>query len=151
MKATKNKLDVNVKLMLFSLITIVFVTIRILMDICSFIPSIGNTWSSAVWVISATILFVTNIISIVFTSLEYYHSKNQHRVLLIFVIIILSFTLALQTIWLILDIMQCAGSHSWTYNLIQDLKMITIIAIACDLVAIPIDIISTYFISAKIK
>jgi hypothetical protein len=71
---------------------------------------------------------------------------------LMFVIIILSYTLLVQIVWTIFDTLGATGKDSWSYtNLIDEFRVITIIGIACDLVAIPTDVISTYFISKKIK
>ncbi|MDR0545758.1 MAG: hypothetical protein LBG49_02435 [Mycoplasmataceae bacterium] len=148
----KQVLNENVKLMLFSLITIVFVVIRLVLDICSFISNIGGKWSPVTWTIASSMLLVFNISALVFTILEYRHSKDQHRVMLLFVIIILCFTLILQGVWWFLDLTRAIDSSIvYSDELLQDFTVLIVIAIACDLVAIPIDIISTYLISKKIK
>jgi hypothetical protein len=138
--------------MLFSLITIVFVAIRLVIDVCSFMSNVGGKWSATAWTIAASILLVTNTVALIFTILEYKHSKDQHRVMLLFVIIILCFTLILEAVWWFIDITRAVGS-SITYSdeIIQDFTVLIVIAIACDLVAIPLDIISTYLISKKIS
>jgi hypothetical protein len=38
----KQHLNPNIKLMLFSLITIVFVAIRLVIDVCSFMSNVGG-------------------------------------------------------------------------------------------------------------
>lgn len=143
-------MDYQIKLMLLSLITVLFVVTRIVVDIYALIPS-TNPWSTSVWLLVTIVMWITNLIALVFTILEYRVSKDKHRALLIVVVGILIFTLLEETVWLVVDIMNETGYDKWSKTFIQDLDFITVFCIACEMVAIPIDIISTYLISKKIK
>ena len=140
------------RLMLFSLITILFVAIRIVVDICSFIPQVNNGWSDITWTVCSGVLLIFNIVAIVFAFLQYKMADGKHKILMVLILIILFFTLATELTWFITDLIDVSGTDTWDMGeLIGEIRIITVIAIACDLVAIPTDIISTYLISKDIK
>lgn len=152
MSKVRTTVNKRSKLMLFSLITILFVTIRILIDISSFIPAINNGWGNITWTVTAIMMLLFNVIAIVFTYLEWHIAKNKHRVLLSIVFIILFFTLMTEFVWAVIDVISLTGKDTWhMINLIGELKVLTVIGIACEFVAIPVDVLSTYFISKQIK
>jgi hypothetical protein len=97
-------------------------------------------------------LLIFNTVAIVFTYFKYKIVDNQHKVLVLFILIVLCFTITTEIIWFIIDIISLAGTNSWnSIDLINELRVITIIGIACDLVVIPTDVISTYLTNKSIK
>ena len=76
------------RLMLFSLITILFVAIRIVVDICSFIPQVNNGWSDITWTVCSGVLLIFNIVAIVFAFLQYKMADGKHKILMVLILII---------------------------------------------------------------